>query len=150
MRLDLGGGLAPAPGHINIDIISAADLVWDLNQGLPDEIMFAKGQWPEPVEGIRCMHVIEHLDTIIPLMNDCFMVMKSGAELEISTPLAGTTEFWQDPTHKKGYVRESFLYFLKDSPFAKEQKEYHITARFIEKSNIIMDHWQLCVVLKKP
>lgn len=144
MRLDLGGGLVPAPGHVNIDIIPEADFVWNLNKGLPPRDII-----PPPIEGIRCNHVIEHLDTIIPLMNDCYDRMEKGALFEISTPLAGTSQYWQDPTHKRGYVCDSFLYFAKDSPFEKEQKEYGITARFIIVQNFILDGWQVSCTLKK-
>lgn len=152
MRLDLGGGLAPTPGHISIDIIKEADIVWDLNKGLP-----TAGDWYGEVkmgnvEGIRCHHVIEHLDTLIPLMNDCYSAMDDGAIFEISTPYAGTVQWYQDPTHKRAYVPESFLYFCKDSPFKKEQDEYGITARFeivkAERGQGV-DDWQLFVVLKK-
>lgn len=141
MRLDLGGGVAPAPGHTNIDIIPSADIIWDLNKGLPS--------LPSSIDGIRCHQVLEHLDTIIPLMNDCYIVMKEGAIMEISTPLAGTIQDYQDPTHKRHYVKESFLYFTKDSPFAKEQQEYGITARFYLDACEIIDKWMLQVVLRK-
>ena len=144
-RLELGGGLAPAPGHINIDIIPEADIKYDLNLGLPVEIV----EGNKNIEGIRCHQVIEHLDTIIPLMNDCYEVMKEGAILEISTPLAGTTQFWQDPTHKKGYVSESFLYFAEDSPYAKEQEEYGIKARFTILESKASNGWNLEVKLMK-
>lgn len=163
MRLECGGGLCPAPGHINIDIIPEADIQWDLNKGLPntypikpfintmgDKVnMLIFDQIKNTIEGIRCHQVIEHLDTIIPLMNDCYQVMKEGALFEISTPLAGTTQFWQDPTHKKGYVPESFYYFIKDSPYKKEQDEYGITARFIIEKLEVLDGWNLNVTLKK-
>ncbi len=146
-RLDLGGGLAPAPNHVNIDLIPQADIVWDLNKGLPmKQLAHLKGK----VEGIRCNQVIEHLDTIIPLMNDCYEIMKDGALMEISTPKGGTDPFWQDPTHKKGYVRESFLYFCKDSPFKNEQGKYGITARFIFEWELLEWDWNLQVKLKKP
>lgn len=136
MRLDLGGGTnnTKAPGHTNIDLVPTADIVWDLNKGLPKtEIgdLFHSG-----IEGIRCHQVLEHLDTVIPLMNDCYTVMQEGAILEISTPDPLTHAFWQDPTHKHGYVWETFLYFLKDSQFPEAQKEYGITAQFR-----IMEHW---------
>jgi len=140
--LDLGGGLSPVPGHVNIDIIPEADIQYDLNKGLPLGI--------DTVGAIRSHHLIEHLNTIIPLMNDCYEVMESGALFEISTPLAGVKEYWQDPTHKRGYVPESFLYFIKDSPFKKEQAEYNITARFEIIKNEVSDGWQLEVTLKKP
>jgi SAM-dependent methyltransferase len=147
MRLDLGGGYAPAPGHINIDLIPEADIVWDLNQGLPESI---KGNYNITIEGIRCNQLIEHLDTIIPLMNDCYDALKPGGLLEISTPKGGTDPFWQDPTHKKGYVKESFLYFCKDSPFSNEQKEYGITARFVLEWELLEWGWNLQVKLRKP
>ena len=151
-RLDLGGGLAPVPGHINIDIISRADIQWDLNKGLPvSDIELGEKRfyaWGDIV-GIRSHHLIEHLDSIIPLMNDCYTVMKEGALFELSTPLASTKEYWQDPTHKRGYIPESFLYFCKNSPFEKEQREYGITARFEIIRNEVVDGWQLEVVLKK-
>lgn len=145
MRLDLGGGLAPTPGHLNIDIMKSADIVWDLNKGLPPE----KDLNENSIDGIRSHHLIEHLDTIIPLMNDCFDVLKPGAVMEISTPLAGTKEWYQDPTHKRAYIPESFLYFQENSPFRKEQDEYGITARFQVETNI-SDEWQLEIKLTKP
>lgn len=148
--LDLGGGHAPTPGHINIDLVPEADIVWDLNEGLPKGGRVPLAYIKEPVEGIRCHHLIEHLDTVIPLFNDCFSVLKPGAVMEISTPLAGTPQFWQDPTHKKGFVPESFLYFRKDSPFEKEQNEYGITARFEVIKCEVSDGWQLEVTLRKP
>lgn len=163
MRLDLGCGLAKAPGHIGIDLLPTADIGWDLNEGLPlFELLNydtglkrpdSKAQPPynfQPfVEGIRCHQVLEHLDTIIPLMNDCFSVLKPGGLMEISSPYAGTKQFYQDPTHKRAFVEESFLYFAQNSPFEKEQKEYGITARF-EIVECKLDDWNLQVVLKKP
>lgn len=147
-RLDIGGGLAPVPGHVNIDIIKEADIVWDLNKGLPEHKDFHDKYFGK-VEGIRSHHLIEHLDTIIPLMNDCYNVMASGALFEISTPLAGTKEWYQDPTHKRAYVQESFLYFIENSPFNKEQREYGITARFKLIECKVSDGWQLEVKLQK-
>lgn len=146
MRIDLGGGHAPAPGHLNIDLVPEANIKWDLNKGLPPEIE------DNSIEGMRCHHVVEHLHSVIPLLNDCYRVMSIGAELEISTPYAGTVQWYQDPTHVKAFVPESFLYFSKDSPFKKEQGEYGITARFeivrAERGED-PDDWQLFVVLRK-
>lgn len=159
VRLDLGGGLAPAPGHINIDIIKEADIVWDLNRGLPIYKLMTKQEQEDPkswsvnrrdiaIEGIRCHQVLEHLISIIPLLNDCYDVMKERSVMEISTPLAGTTQAYQDPTHVRCYVPETFLYFQKDSPFRKEQDEYNITARFKVETEIL-DGWNLSVKLTK-
>lgn len=146
LRLDLGGGLAPANGHTNVDIIDDADIVTDLNTGLTDDIK------DNSVEGIRCHQVLEHLDDIITIMNDCYAVMREGAQFEISVPYANTKQSLQDPTHKRQFVEESFLYFADKSPYKKEQDEYGITARFkiirCERGTGT-DDWQLFVVLEK-
>jgi predicted SAM-dependent methyltransferase len=147
-RIDLGGGHAPTPGHLNIDLVPEADIFWDLNKGLPNYKEFHDQYWGK-VEGIRCHHLIEHLTNIISLMNDSYKILKDGAVMEISTPLAGTPQYWQDPTHVKGFVPESFLYFRQDSPFEKEQNEYGITARFEIVRCEVMDGWQLEATLKK-
>lgn len=145
VRIDVGGGHAPAPGHINIDIVPEADIVWDLNTGLPKNDPVIIGD----VEGIRCHQVLEHLTSIIPLLNDCYDVMKEGAQMEISTPLYGSIQAGQDPTHIRCYVPETFLYFREDSPFEKEQNEYGITARFKIIKSEILDGWNLNVTLEK-
>lgn len=149
-RLDLGGGYAVAPGHINIDIVPEADIVWDLNLGLPITELGKLNKWePFEIEGIRSHQLLEHLTSIIPLLNDCYGVLKEGAVMEISTPLAGTTQAFQDPTHVKCYVPETFQYFVENSPFNKEQREYGITARFKLVSCEVLDGWNLNVVLQK-
>lgn len=162
IKIDLGGGLAVTPGHINIDIMDTADISWDLNYGLPVEPLRKYIRSLDKnanldstfIDGIRCHHLIEHLDTIIPLLNSCFRYMKDGAVMEISTPYFGTRQAAQDPTHKRmGFVEDTFAYFAKESPFEKEQREYGITARFevVEcKRGEGVDDWQLFVVLRKP
>ncbi len=147
MRLDLGGGLAPAPGHINIDLIDQADIKYNLEFGLPlDFIGSSKGL----VEGVRCHQLLEHLDDIILLMNNTFDVMKPGALFEISTPYALSEQCWTDPTHKRGYTKDTFQYFIKESPFQKEKDEYGITTDFELVRCELVDGWNLEVIFKKP
>lgn len=163
MRLDLGGGTAntKAPGHINIDIadIEGVDIVWDLNKGLPKSphrYTDKKGTYEDiddrlhGAEGIRCHQVLEHLDNVIPLFNDCFNVLQPGAIMEISTPLAFTNAWAQDPTHKKMFVRRTFDYFCDDPTTADARKEYGITAKFKVKDSWIENEWNLQVRLQKP
>ena len=147
MRLDLGGGTknTKAPGHINIDLCEGADIHWDLNKGLPPEIMNG-----EKVEGIRCHQVLEHLTDVIQLMNDCYEVLKPGTLMEISVPLAGSDPFWQDPTHKRGWIRRTFDYFCDDPTTADAREEYNITSRFKVKDSWVENEWNLQIRLEKP
>lgn len=160
-RLDLGGGTqnTKAPGHINIDIanIDGVDIVHDLNKGLPilgeievDGKKIRKLRWePNSIEGIRCHQVVEHLDTIIPLMNDCYEVLKPGGILEISTPKAFTDAWAQDPTHKKMFVRRTFDYFCDDESTKDAREEYGITAKFKVVWELLEHGWNLQVHLQK-
>jgi SAM-dependent methyltransferase len=165
MRLDLGGGTnnTKAPGHINIDIadIPGVDIVWDLNKGLPKNFIFRTKEGgiefdnlgtfePNSIEGIRCHQVVEHLDTVIPLMNDCFEVLKPGGILEISTPLAFTDAWAQDPTHKKMFVRRTFDYFCDDESTKDAREEYGITAKFKVVWELLEHGWNLQIHLQKP
>lgn len=150
MRIDLGGGTqnTKAPGHINVDIadIPGVDYVWDLNNGLPPQLV---AQELGKVEGIRAHQLVEHLRTIIPMMNDCYKIMKPGAILEISTPLAGTDPFWQDPTHIKGYIRRSFDYFCDDDTTKDAREEYGITCKFKVVWELLEHGWNLQLHLQK-
>jgi len=155
MRIDLGGGTnnTKAPGHVNIDLTKNADIQWDLNQGLPLKSRGYTGPIeikPNSVEGIRANQLVEHLNTIIPMMNDCFEVLKPGGLLEISTPLAGTDPFWQDPTHKKGYIRRSFDYFCDDKTTEDAREEYGITCKFNVIWELLEHGWNFQIKLEKP
>lgn len=155
MRLDLGGGTknTKAPGHINIDIadIEGVDIVWDLNKGLPFQVYNPTDLITHNyIEGIRCHQVVEHLDTIIPLMNDCFEVLKPGAIMEISTPKAFTDAWAQDPTHKKMFVRRTFDYFCDDPTTKDAREEYGITAKFKVVWELLEHGWNLQIHLQKP
>lgn len=165
MRLDLGGGTenTKAPGHINIDIadIPGVDIVWDLNKGLPlVELAKKLGLVGSPesifkqlegsIEGIRCHQVVEHMDNIIPLMNNCFYVLKPGGLLELSTPKAFTDAWAQDPTHKKMFVRRTFDYFCDDPTTKDAREEYGITAKFKVVWELLEHNWNLQIHLQKP
>lgn len=153
MRLDLGGGTenTKAPGHINIDIadIEGVDVVWDLNKGLPKDPFGKLMYEPNSIEGIRCHQVVEHLNDIVPLMNDCYEVMKKGAILELSTPKAFTDAWAQDPTHKKMFVRRTFDYFCDDPTTKDAREEYGITAKFKVVWELLEHGWNLQVHLQK-
>jgi predicted SAM-dependent methyltransferase len=156
VRLDLGGGTkkTAAPGHINIDLTEDADIKWDLNKGLPADSRiwtdeFSRVSKPA-IEGIRCHQVLEHLREVIPLMNDCFNVLKPGGLMEISVPLAGTDAFWQDPTHVRGWILRTFDYFCDDPTTKDAREEYGITARFERVWDLLEHGWNLQVHLRKP
>lgn len=78
--LNLGCGTVKLNGFCNIDIVEAADLVHDINQGLPFD--------DDSVSGIYSEHFIEHLTQpqIIRLLRECRRVLRVGGRLRIATP----------------------------------------------------------------
>lgn len=108
MKLNLGCGRHKLQGMINIDKSSkcSPDLLWDLECGLPASI----GE--NSVDEIHTSHFLEHVENLIPLMNNCFKVLKPGGEFHIIVP-SGHSLVWamRDPTHKRMFFDQTFLYF---------------------------------------
>ena len=80
-KLHLGSGARMLKGWLNVDMIGS-----ELN------LDFATGKLPflnAQFEVIVSQHVIEHLtmeDELLPLLNDCFRVLKQGGHIWLSTP----------------------------------------------------------------
>lgn len=114
MRIELGGGLAPAPGYTNIDPVHGEGELRRQAQDVPWP--FADGS----VEAARCSHVLEHIPAGGPrlaVFNEMWRVLRVGGTWEIIVPLvtpnaAGASYgAIADPTHVSLWCRESFWYF---------------------------------------
>jgi SAM-dependent methyltransferase len=110
IKLDLGGGGNPQPGFVNIDVrkLPEVDIVHDLE----------KFPWPLPDESVGFMiasHVLEHIDpahgNFLKFMDECWRVLKPGAEFMIAVPYAGSAGFYQDPTHCNPCTERTWAYF---------------------------------------
>lgn len=124
VKLNLGSCDRNLDGFLSVDIVPPADVICDLS-----------GRWfPEDssVDEVMALDVIEHIADKIHFMNELHRVLKAGGKATIETPNAAKGDgFWQDPTHKSGWVMNSFQYF-QDNTFAHNRlaKSYGITARF--------------------
>ena len=127
MKLNLGSSARHLPGYINVDICEPADQVVDLS--LP---------WPwgdSTVDRVHAEDIIEHIADKIHFMNELWRVLKPGGlntgVAIIVTPEATGPGYWQDPTHKSGWVMNSFQYFQAES-FAHQRfaGSYGIKAAF--------------------
>lgn len=121
MRLNLGAGVTAREGYVNVDITPypGIDQVVDLNQ-LP---------WPwedNSIESIYTSDCLEHLAplgriagqlNIIAVMGEIHRVLKPGGLLEVLVPTTDGPGAFQDPTHVTYWNKNTFLYFLEDSPY---------------------------------
>jgi SAM-dependent methyltransferase len=110
VRLDIGGGTAPAAGFVNLDPIHGEG---EFRRRIQDGIPLPDAS----VEAARCSHLMEHIpvEDRIAAFNEVWRVLIPGGEFEIAVPLFGTG--WgaiADPTHVSFWVKESFDYFTGD------------------------------------
>lgn len=86
LKIDLGCGdrehnaeIHGLEGYIGIDIIDYnQEIVWNIEESIP---------LPDnSCTNIFCSHVIEHIDNLIGLMNECWRILKPEGELYIICP----------------------------------------------------------------
>lgn len=114
LKLDIGSGAVARPGFIGIDLSAGADIVWDLQWGLP---------FPDnTVSEIRSDHCFEHLELslVLKVFAECYRVLIPGGLLDFSVP-----HF--DP-YLDAYLRHDYT-FLREQIFdiPKDQADIYGT-----------------------
>ena len=153
--VDIGGGLAPAPGCLNLDPVSGQG-EWKrrIQDGIP--------LLDRSAHAVRASHVLEHIPAgqeRIDLFNEVWRVLVSGGTFEVIVPLVlahgqwvGTWHAFADPTHVSYWcLPESFLYFC-EGPF-KPCADYgmRIWAPLDEERDTeVRGGWEGRVVMRKP
>lgn len=124
MKLDIGGGQNPKKGFLSVD-----------QRDVPETAYLVDLEWEKlpikdsSVDEIYSHHTFEHIKNIIPLMNECYRVLKKGGEMIIIVPHKDCSLAWQDPTHQRYFVEGSMKFFCGD--YLKKYKlDYGITANF--------------------
>lgn len=115
--LVLGCGERKYPGAIHVDVLDnvGADDVLDLNRR---PWPYRDGQFREVV----AEDVLEHLDDLIPTMEEIHRVLATGGTLWVTTPHWQHPNSWHDPTHKHHFTEKSFDYF---DPATTWGRKYH-------------------------
>lgn len=127
LLLDLACGQSPKPGYQGVDS-------W---QGAQHVVNLMRFPWPwadDSVDGIHCSHFVEHLpacfthpdgswadptiaatdmsikDMWYRFFEEVHRILKPGARAEIYCPSARHHRAFQDPTHRRFIVPETFFY----------------------------------------
>lgn len=126
--LNLGCGLSPFQSvegfeWVNLDMVegSGVDVVHNMTS-FP---------WPFEDGSFDCIvscHVFEHIpmeyvpwggrptDVFVAVMNECWRVLKPGGFMDIEVPTVGGNGAFQDPTHRRFMVPETWDYFSRGIP----------------------------------
>jgi predicted SAM-dependent methyltransferase len=135
VRLDLGCGDVPKEGFEGVDMYGT---------GAKHKVDLMSFPWPfkdSSVDEINCSHFIEHLpmyplvngdtDMLIAFMNECYRILKPGANMTVVCPSARSNRAFWDPTHRRFIVSETFLYFSKEWRELNKLEHYlHATCNF--------------------
>lgn len=80
LRLDLGCGSFKRSGFVGIDLLTMADIQWDIRWGLPLE--------DNSVTEIRSDHFFEHLELsdLVDVLRECRRVLVPGGVLDFTVP----------------------------------------------------------------
>ncbi len=106
--LNLGCGELYEEGAINVDYYaSRVDVRHDLDQ-IP--YPFADDTFGK----IRCYNVIEHLEKVIPVMEELHRIGKRGCRITIRVPHFRSACLYEDLTHKHGFAWRSFDIFTEE------------------------------------
>ena len=106
--LNLGCGSSKPQGFTGLDKypLPGVDIVHDMEV------------FPWPLADDSCYsivgsHIIEHIKPwlTIDMFNEMWRVMKGEGQLTLMTPYAGSSQFWNDPTHINGFTEKTFEYF---------------------------------------
>lgn len=124
-KIDLGCGKNKREGFFGVDMSPDVkpDLVWNLEEY---PYPFEDGQ----IEEIHCSHTIEHLQELMPFMNECHRILKQGGIMSVVAPYYTSVRCWQDPTHIQPISEHTFLYYNKQWRETNGLDHYPITADF--------------------
>jgi len=120
MKINLGCGLDVRAGWVNAD----------KGFGLPDGVMpvdLNEPRWKfddDSAEAIDAIDVVEHLQSVVVFMDECWRVLKPGGVLTIQVPRFDHPNLWLDPTHVRAFTADTFDYFDPDSEWGKRYPMY--------------------------
>lgn len=108
VKLDLACGDNKQPGFQGVDKFKtpAVDIEADL----------FVAPWPfedNSVDEVYCSHFIEHHPNLCLFWAELYRILKPGGKATIIAPYGQSNRAWQDPTHVRCIVEQSFWYAQK-------------------------------------
>lgn len=132
LMVDIGGGLNPYPNYVTVDLREDADIVYDLNKGIP---------LPDNTVGVlNASHILEHLNDKHFIMSEIHRVLAPGGWAFIQVPSTDGRGAFQDPTHVSYWNENSFLYYT-DSYLANFIDNFDVTFQEYRRVTWFPNEW---------
>ena len=130
VKLNLGGGERPLPGYYHLDLVDlpGVDVQADLNEPLE---ALPTGS----VAAIHCRHLLEHIDLLMPLLDELHRVVRPGGTIDIRVPHFSNPYGYSDTTHVRFFGLYTFFYFADpaNQP-SRKVPSFYSKSRFQVKS----------------
>jgi SAM-dependent methyltransferase len=114
-KLNIGCGDQRLPGFVNLDKVDAEgiDILYDLDQASYQQMKYRDlAHVPDnSFDRMLMSHVFEHLNNVLPAMEELWRVAKPGCSLVIMTPYGSSDNADEDPTHVRRVFKNTFEYF---------------------------------------
>ena len=187
LKLDLGSANRPREGFESVDLY---------HPDATHKVDLWKFPFPwadNSVEELSCTHFLEHLparevlrsecnvrgfkyenwDFFFAFMSECYRILIPGGKMFVVVPNARCNRAFQDPTHRRFFVAETFFYLSKEWRIANGLDHYQVDCdfagdvnpaipqelslfhpdvqakRFMHEWNTVMD-WHAVLISKKP
>lgn len=149
VKINVGCGRTIIPGWINLDSmpLPGVDVIFDLETCAKEKIPLPDNSADE----FLLSHVIEHIDNILPMMQELHRIAQPDAKMVIRVPYGSSDDAFEDPTHIRqcfigtfGYFSQPF-YWLADYGYRGDWQPKKITLRmdkrYVSGNNVtqIMD-----------
>ena len=140
MKVLLGSGNAYRNGWVNVDFHNQPyDIKHDLN-------IFPYPFESDSVEILHMLHVLEHLDSPVDVMNEIHRICKNGAEVLIEVPHAQSSGSWTNITHVNQFGLGSFNPFQSGYPEKYSNVEFKIINKEFQCLGPLL--WNSCNLTK--
>lgn len=146
LKINIGAGTDIQSGYVNVDIVDLPGI----------DVVHNLMHYPWPFEDdsaieIRAIDVLEHLPSyigeehgVIKFIEECWRILKPGAEVFIQTPGWRADFLWVDPTHVRGFDVRSMDFFDPSTHYGKTTGFYSpnkFSVKAIELPNHNIRFW---------
>ena len=149
LKLDLAAGQSPRDGFEGVDLYAPE---------AKHKVDLWKFPWPwadGSVEELHCSHHIEHIpareivasdivpgtptdvaakfigkDMFFAFFDECWRILKLDGWMQVICPSARSNRAFQDPTHRRFIVQETFLYLNADWRKMNKLDHYNVKCHF--------------------
>jgi len=104
--------------------------------------------WPfedSVAERIEAIDVLERLADTVAFMNECWRILKPTGTLYVQAVGWESENLWRDPTHKRGFHPDTFLYFDPRSSWHQSyghlytEREWDVIWQHERDSNVLVE-----------